>query len=305
MGAVVKNSESFFLSEAEDNGEDRTWFKAEKCPLAECCKLASWKNHAVWSYKGHDEVVGYCMYHLMNSSHHNLSETDAAEAIEHFLVVNEMVETSEERAEYRKGIELAWRKKEEGRGDHRSRSPKSPPFPPPRGGSNKGRSRESGSSAAAIGAGAPRKPDPPPPCFGNVPPPPPPIGASVRPGALSVDDKLTVLTDSVSKMAQAVGVLAESGAGAGPPPRRQALPILDVGSGSAASSLVYSVAPPTGGLDRVEVPRRSLQLIHESIVRATNSAEQMMRVCEGMAGSFRTEAAILRSAAEAVHNVTS
>jgi len=133
MGAVVKNSESFFLSEAEDNGEDRTWFKAEKCPLAECCKLASWKNHAVWSYKGHDEVVGYCMYHLMNSSHHNLSETDAAEAIEHFLVVNEMVETSEERAEYRKGIELAWRKKEEGRGDHRSRSPKSPPLPPSRG----------------------------------------------------------------------------------------------------------------------------------------------------------------------------
>jgi len=109
-------------------------------------------------------------------------------------------------------------------------------------------------------------------------------------------------------MAKAVGVLAESGAGAGPPPRRQALPILDVGScgsGSAASSLVYSVAPTTGGVDRVEVPRRSLQLIHESIVRATNSAEQMQRVCEGMAGSFRTEAAILRSAAEAVHNVTS
>ena len=42
----MKNEESCYVPEEEDDGIDRVWYKAVKCPDAENCSDKAWKKAA-------------------------------------------------------------------------------------------------------------------------------------------------------------------------------------------------------------------------------------------------------------------
>jgi hypothetical protein len=66
----MKNEESCYQSEDENDGIDRRWWVATCCPGANCTK-PSWKKAHCWSYDSEDRVKTNIMNHLMGSSVHN------------------------------------------------------------------------------------------------------------------------------------------------------------------------------------------------------------------------------------------
>ena len=117
MVEALKNEECCFVERNDDNKEPRAWWRAEACPAAGECSAASFKRSACWSYESHDKVLCYIKGHLMGSSNHAMTESDADEVV-FDTMIKEETETFQEREQYRKQLEDHAKKQQ-----HRSRSP--------------------------------------------------------------------------------------------------------------------------------------------------------------------------------------
>ena len=100
----LKNEETCYVAEDEDDGIDRAWWCAVSCPAHESCTKHGWKRAACWSYESEAQVQAYVLNHLMESSLHAMEE-DMAKEMAVCTDIEQHVETARERAGYRKQCE--------------------------------------------------------------------------------------------------------------------------------------------------------------------------------------------------------
>ena len=115
----IKNEESYYQSEDEDEGIDRNGWVAKCCPAMDCSKPA-WKRAACWSYDSEDKVRCYIMNHLMGSGVHNVDKDEALDLAMNANIEN-FIDTASDRAKYRRQCQLAWEQSKENRPRSRSR----------------------------------------------------------------------------------------------------------------------------------------------------------------------------------------
>ena len=102
--APMKNEETCYVAEDQDEGIDRAWWCAVSCPAYESCTKQGWKRAACWSYESEAQVQAYVLNHLMESSLHAMEE-DMARTMALDTEIEQLVETAKERAGYRKQCE--------------------------------------------------------------------------------------------------------------------------------------------------------------------------------------------------------
>ena len=98
-----------YVAEADDDHEDREFFRCFVCPLYETCKKSkmSFKNSCCFSYVDEQTCREYVRLHLLGAGIHkedNLTE-DAANDLAQGADIVMSFETYEERQEYRAGLE--------------------------------------------------------------------------------------------------------------------------------------------------------------------------------------------------------
>jgi hypothetical protein len=82
----TKNTENLYIPAAEDWEErELEWIQLTCCPVPTknggCCKKEAFKKAMVWSMYGHLSMFSYLMQHLIHSRNHQLSPSDAYDAI--------------------------------------------------------------------------------------------------------------------------------------------------------------------------------------------------------------------------------
>ena len=106
---ALRNTESCVVPEGDDDGVDRVYWTVDRCPGNDDptlgkCSAASWRKASVWSYESENAVKCYLKHHLMNSGSH-LAEEITANAWAETAPIKEIVETYDEREQYRKGLD--------------------------------------------------------------------------------------------------------------------------------------------------------------------------------------------------------
>ena len=96
-----KNDEQAWLDDAEDHGQDRTWWECIVCPDPECCSKDSFKRSACWSFLSEYQCRCYVMQHLTHSSNHKMDEA-LAKTQAMLADVQERTETAADRREDKK-----------------------------------------------------------------------------------------------------------------------------------------------------------------------------------------------------------
>jgi hypothetical protein len=92
----MKNEETCYVAEDQDEGIDRAWWCAVSCPAYESCTKQGWKRAACWSYESEAQVQAYVLNHLMESSLHAMEE-DMAKTMALDTEIEQLVETARER----------------------------------------------------------------------------------------------------------------------------------------------------------------------------------------------------------------
>jgi hypothetical protein len=100
----MKNEETCYVAEEQDEGIDRAWWCAVSCPAYESCTKQGWKRAACWSYESEAQVQAYVLNHLLESSLHAMEE-DMAKTMALDTEIEQHVETARERAAYRKQVD--------------------------------------------------------------------------------------------------------------------------------------------------------------------------------------------------------
>ena len=100
----MKNEETCYVAEDQDEGIDRAWWCAVSCPAYESCTKQGWKRAACWSYESEAQVQAYVLNHLLESSLHAMEE-DMAKTMALDTEIEQHVETARERAAYRKQVD--------------------------------------------------------------------------------------------------------------------------------------------------------------------------------------------------------
>lgn len=127
-----QNKECYWMDEDTDDGQPRTLFFLEKCPI-EGCGSDNFKRACCWSWESADAVKSYWKRHAIVSQQetHALDEEVADNMADH-LEISEKLETYEERAEYRAEEADRIKKKEEQKARPAINKPQPPKVPPPR-----------------------------------------------------------------------------------------------------------------------------------------------------------------------------
>ena len=97
-------NDSFYVKECDDTAEDRNYWVIQNCPCPAECSKRAWKKVKPYSFVSVNNARAIVADHLVSSSNHNKSRDDAKK-ISETCVVQEEVETKEDRKQYREQIE--------------------------------------------------------------------------------------------------------------------------------------------------------------------------------------------------------